>query len=171
MTATASENHAKFLNHLNASIEPVFRVAQWLCSKGHDIYIPGLKRASHPNQWQQFADSGDLFLVRDGNLLRLEVKRLGVNFTGPNDWPFGNRFIVCAKHSFDRADPAPHAYIILSKDMHYAAVSRSCDRNLWKIDRIQDRRYQGISQEFYLSPLSAVRWTPIDPSQQLIPQG
>jgi len=92
---------------------------------------------------------------------RVEVKQLSANFTGAKDWPFGCKFIVCAKHAFDRARPKPYALVILSASGEHAAVVFASDARSWTVETRCDRRYESVTQEFYFSPMELVRFFPM----------
>lgn len=151
-----SENHRRFLRHLEESQGAVWTAAQWLNRIGYRVSVPPTRTAPTQADWKKFADDGDLFIAQ-----RVEVKRLSVSFTGRHDWPFGEDFIVCARHSFDSAPIKPLGYLILSADMGYAAVVRSDTRNQWVIKKRRDSRYVGVEQEFYFAPLACCSFFPI----------
>lgn len=155
-----TDNHQRFLSHLRDSKSPVWVAAYWLNMRGHSVTIPPSSEAESHAHWRAHADRGDLFIDEDQK--RIEVKCLSVNFTSPKDWPFGNNFIVCAKHSFRNASPQPLAYMILSQDWKTAAVADVLDRNLWHVEKRIDRRYQNVSQEFYMAPLDTIKFLSLD---------
>lgn len=146
-------NHDKFLSHLDASSSAVWTVAKMLNGKGYNVSVPAHTRAKTHDEWKQHADGGDIFISQ-----RIEVKQLGIDFTGSTDWPFGSRFIVCAKHAFDRATPRPYAYIILSRAGTHAATVFCSDSESWYVEERADSRYKNVRQEFYFSPIHLVRF-------------
>lgn len=129
--------------------------------RGYNVTIPTSTRAKTHGDWKSHADSGDLFISQ-----RVEVKQLSVNFTSADDWPFGRKFIVCAKHAFDRATPKPYSFIILSASGEYAAVVFATDSRDWTVETRTDRRYENVSQQFYLSPMDKVRFFPMHKPNQ-----
>jgi len=147
-----NENHKRFLSHLRDSTDGVFSVAKWLNRFGYEVVVKPTREAPRHEDWESYADGGDIYITQ-----RIEVKRLGVNFTD-NTWPFGDKFIVCAKHSFDRSVPRPFAYVITSSDQRYAAVVKSETSGQWKVDKRNDSRYEGVSQEFYFAPMDCVHF-------------
>ena len=155
-----NSNHQRFLSHLRASNEAVARVAQWLAEQGRDTLIKGTHYAGDHEEWQSFADGGDLFVLK-----RIEVKRLSVDFSGADNWPFGDKFIVCAKHAFDRAREKPEAFIILSQDMTHCAVVPAATSDFWYEENRTDSRYSGAeaTQTFYFCPLDKVQFRQIGP--------
>lgn len=150
-------NHARFLNHLDASLEAVMHVAQWLVKCGKSVRIAGVRRAPSQESWQEYVDSGDLEISE-----RIEVKRLSREFSDINDWPFGSKFIVCAKHAWDAADIKPKAFVILSKSMKTAAVVKRESADSWYVETRTDSRYDAVTQEFYLCPLDQVEFMEIE---------
>ncbi|MFW5970495.1 MAG: hypothetical protein ACOCQT_00200 [Desulfovermiculus sp.] len=128
-------------------------MARWLHGLGYNVAVNATGRAPRHEDWQDYADSGDLEINQ-----RMEVKRLSVDFTGRQDWPFGSKFLVCARHSFDRAMPKPHAYIILNRTGTHAAIVKKETYPQWYVEKRTDSRYQGVEQEFYLAPLECVQF-------------
>ncbi|MAT51149.1 MAG: hypothetical protein CMK32_08200 [Porticoccaceae bacterium] len=149
------ENHKKFLKHLDSSVDGVLWAAKWLIGKGYDVTLRPASRAPSRKDWKDHADGGDIFIQQ-----RVEVKHLGVSFSGRDDWPFGSKFIVCAKHSFDMANPKPLAYMIVSADKACIAFVKSETSNHWQVETRTDSRYDSVTQEFYLSPLEYVSFVP-----------
>ena len=98
------DNHKKFLSHLDESANAVHYIAKWLLNKGYNVQINAASRANSHEDWKAHVDSGDLFIQQ-----RIEVKHLSCDFSSAETWPFGGKFIVCAKHSWDRAQPKPYA--------------------------------------------------------------
>lgn len=148
-----SPNHQKFLSHLDSSRDAIHRVADWFIAKGMTVRIPGVRRAPDHDQWKDFADGGDLFIEQ-----RIEVKKLSREFTCRRDWPFGEKFLVCAKHAWDRAQPKPYAIVILSSNMGHAAVVKAASRAFWMVEKRKDSRYDGVEQEFFLCPMEHVEF-------------
>jgi hypothetical protein len=125
---------------------------QWLKAQGHPVVVMPERRAPKHEKWQEYSDLGDLYIQQ-----RVEVKRLSKVFSGGKDWPFGKHFMVCSKHSFDRAFPKPYLYIILSKDMRCGGVVHSRTSATWRTDYRWDSRFNS-RQLFYFSPLENVVW-------------
>ena len=146
------ENHQRFLTHLRDSVDGVFFAAKWLHSFGYDVTVKPSTEARTHSEWKQHADGGDIFISQ-----RIEVKKLGCTFS-ESQWPFGEDFIVCAKHSYDRAKPKPYAYLYVSADQGCVAVLKSDTRPSWKVNTRRDSRYQGIEQECYFAPIEMVRF-------------
>lgn len=145
------ENHKKFLKHLDESVMAVEVAAEWLKCRGYDVKINKIKKAPSHSEWKKYADNGDLWIS-----LRVEVKRLSVNFTCKADWPFGKHFIVCAKHSFDNAHPKPYGFIYLNTAMTHLAIVMSYQKNDWYVEERIDSRYDDYKQEFYIIDISKV---------------
>jgi hypothetical protein len=150
-----NKTHEKFIENLTGSMDAVWNVAMWwLQSIGYPVTVNPQSLAPTREQWKEYADQGDLVIQH-----RIEVKQISRAFTSAADWPFGRKFIVCARHSFDRAKPKPYAYIIVSADgLYYASVSVSTAER-WYVETRADVRYgEDYKQEFYLCPLELVKW-------------
>jgi hypothetical protein len=156
---TDHENTLKFHKHLEASEQAVWRAAQWLQSNGRQVLVMPITKTPTHAQWKQHADSGDLYIQQ-----RIEVKRRGVHFTGPHDWPHGDIFFVCAKHSWDRAKPKPHAYMIFNSDMTHVAIVLGESHAKWTVVNKEDSRYKNYRQDFYCLPTKdeAIQWVEVN---------
>ena len=140
----------KFLGHLDESEEAVWFVAQMLSKRGYRVSVPVTTKAETYGEWKGHADNGDLFIEQ-----RVEVKRRGLDFTNKGDWPHPD-FIVCAQHSWDRAEPKPYLYIILSKSGTHAASVFGHSSPSWYVEKRTDSRYENVRQEYYFCPLDEV---------------
>lgn len=153
-------NHQKFLEHLDASDGAVWIVAKLLHKRGYTVEVPAVSRAEKHEDWKDHADSGDLYITNSRLGIvrqRVEVKRLSVNFSSKTDWPFATKFIVCAKHAYDRAIPKPYAYIILASEKKHAACVFSSESTDWYVESRTDARYDPpVTQEFYFAPIDTV---------------
>jgi hypothetical protein len=153
MTDTDHADHLTFLKHLDASHDAVWCAARWLQNKGHHVVVTPTTKSKTHGEWKQHADSGDLYLQQ-----RIEVKKRGIDFTAAGDWPHGDKFIVCSRHSYDLARPKPYAWIILNKAKTHAAIVKAESRTRWVVEKRTDSRYQNYTQEFYFCPLDCVTW-------------
>lgn len=145
-----NEDHEKFLKFLDESRPAVMFVAQWFNKLGYTIGLPPTTKAKTYEEWEEHADSGDLIIN-----MRLEVKQLSADFTGREDWPFKD-FIVCAKHSFDRADPKPYMYVIVNKAMTHAGIVMGSHSGNWTVEERADGRFNGRKQLYYISQVDHV---------------
>ena len=153
--SSESENFERFRKHLAESEHGVQFAAQYLLSLGHDVLIKATHCAPSRDQWKEFADDGDLYIQQ-----RIEVKHLSATF-GKDHWPFGSKFLVCAKHSYDRSKPKPFAYLYFSSDKKCVASVMGTTREHWYVEQRTDKRYENYSQDFYLCPLEYVKFTQI----------
>lgn len=144
-----SENHKRFLFRLDESEHGRLLVAQWMQDEGYTILIPPLRKAPEADQWRDYSDKGDLLVMA-----RIEVKQLGVAFTSRDDWPYRPDFIVCSRGSYERANPKPYAYFILSSTGTHVAMVHGDSKPVWTVGRRYDKEL-GLWQEFYFAPL---RW-------------
>ena len=143
----------RFVKHLSESHEGVISAANWLNSLGYSVTIPPSTVSDSYENRMKHVDNGDLYIN-----MRVEVKTLGITFTSRADWKFGDKFIVCAKHSFDNAKPKPYAYIIQSADLKHIAVVHSTTFKQWYSESRKDSRYEDVTQDFYLCPIDLVRF-------------
>ena len=143
----------RFKNHLEESHNSVWMIADRLAGKGHTVTVNPPNYIKCRENWDDFSDRGDLYIQ-----LRVEVKKLGVDFTNRSNWPFGQKFIVCAKHSFDGANPKPHCYYILNNKKTHAALVMSDTSKSWYTEKRTDRRYEDMTQDFYLCPINLVKF-------------
>ena len=150
---TRQRDFQKFVKHLSESHEGVISAANWLNSLGYSVTIPPSTVSDSYENRMKHVDNGDLYIN-----MRVEVKTLGITFTSRADWKFGDKFIVCAKHSFDNAKPKPYAYIIQSADLKHIAVVHSTTFKQWYSEPRKDSRYEDVTQDFYLCPIDLVRF-------------
>lgn len=150
---TKIRDFQRFVKHLNDSHEGVISAANWLNSLGYSVTIPPSTVSDSYENRMKHVDNGDLYIN-----MRVEVKTLGITFTSRADWKFGDKFIVCAKHSFDNAKPKPYAYIIQSADLKHIAVVHSTTFKQWYSESRKDSRYEDVTQDFYLCPIDLVRF-------------
>lgn len=155
------ENHKKFLDHLDNSTEAVFIVALYLHKKGLDVKIKAVQKANSHKEWKQYKDDGDIFVYKNGKPYRIEVKGLSCDFTSDKDWKFKD-FIVCAKHSYDNAEPVPFSYMMLNKDKTHMAIVKTKTYPSWGVVKRKDSRYKDVTQEFYTCPINNVEWIKIN---------
>jgi hypothetical protein len=141
----------RFRQHLEDSKFGVQVIADWFTMNGYAVRLPPVRVCKNHAEWKAFADDGDLFIES-----RIEVKHLGVDFTCREDWPFGEKFIVCAKHSWDRAQPKPQAYYVLNKQASHLAIVLGRTSNEWFVEERRDSRYDDVEQSFYFCPLDKV---------------
>jgi hypothetical protein len=148
-----NNNHQKFLEHLDNSSDAVFICAKYFYKKGIPVEIQPMTKADKHEDWKDHKDNGDLFIRQ-----RIEVKNVSVDFTCAADWKYKDQFIVCAKHSWDKAHPKPYAYMIVNKSKSHMAIVYGKTKKYWDINYRTDSRYTGVNQEFYFCPIDKVIW-------------
>ena len=152
-------NHQKFLLHLDRSQDALFVVARHLYRQGFSLKLFGLKKAPSAAENYKYRDNGDIYISKDEKFWqRVEVKGLSADFTCKEDWPYKDKFIVCAKHSYDNADPKPFLYYHLNRQKTHAAIIEGRTSVLWSVEKKVDSRYKNVAQHCYLCPLSVIKW-------------
>ena len=157
MSEISDLNHECFLDHLKESEPARWRIARWLVGLGYNVAVKPMRAAPTVEEWRKFADNGDLDVI-----MRVEVKQLTCDFTSREDWPFGDKFIVCSRRSFDEAQPRPYCYIILNNAGTHAAFVLGDSYKTWKVETRTDSRYPRYQQEFYFAPLNKVTFRSIE---------
>jgi hypothetical protein len=137
----------KFMKHLDDSHDSVWQIARWLVSRGNKVTVNSTIKAKSADELKYYTDEGDLYINQ-----RIEVKGLGSDFTCAEDWKFGDNFMVCAKHSYDRANPKPYSYIYLNKARTHIAILKTTTFQHWFVRNIKDKRYDNVVQDFYIVP-------------------
>lgn len=149
-------NSQKFVKHLEASNPTVWKAAQWLQGKGYPVTVnPMSIRPSYEDRLKH-QDDGDLYITQ-----RVEVKHLSAKFTNAADWPFGDKFIVCAKHAFDNAKPNPFAFMLYNKAETHVAIVHGKTHKQWTVEKRVDKRYSDYEQAFYFCPLELIQWVDV----------
>lgn len=154
------ERHKWFLKRLRGSKFPVVRIAAYLTDHGKACLIPPTGYALYYADAKDFSDSGDLFIVRPELIelierVRVEVKGLGYDFTGPEDWPHGNRFFVCKAKAWDSAKTKPAVFFYLNPaGTHFARIFSSSSPSWWR-ESIKEHETK-IVQETLISTLDNV---------------
>jgi len=148
-----SEQHKRFLNRLARSREAVMRVAQWLHFSGLDIEIPSVQFSPTAAESDSYIDVGDIFILTKQ---AIEVKRLGIQFSGSADWPFKEVF-VSNKATVERNRGRVSAYISLSADMNYAAVVNVDTKPHW-YEKQTRASNTGNMESFYACPIRYVKF-------------
>jgi hypothetical protein len=147
------DTHQDFIETLNMSDDAVWEVARVFRELGYTVTRHPSTVAERKEEWKEHSDGGDLFVEQ-----KIEVKRLGVNFTGQSDWPFGRYFIVDSKDSFNRKQPKPYAYVILSNDNNYIAAVFVSTKQFWSVEVRSDKRRGRVDKEYYFCPISMVHF-------------
>jgi hypothetical protein len=156
-----ADQHAKFIERLRGSRRGVFAFAYWLSARGHWIEIPSTEEAPTAADHLDYIDKGDLFAWKAGfgRKLRIEVKTLGITFSGKGDWPFPEVFVDSVA-SVDRTLEEVHAWVSVSNDLAAAVIVKQTTSATWsKTTRLN--RNTGNAETFYAAPLEAVQFSPI----------
>jgi len=122
-----------FRERFDRSHLAVWVAASWHWSSGTSVKIPDVSQVG--------PDNGDLF-IQPGHgrrWRRVEVKHLRHDWTGRRDFPFP-KVLVCATHSWDRAEPKPIEYLIFNRVLTGAIRISATTRQHWWREEIHDRR-------------------------------
>lgn len=90
--------------------------------------------------------------------MRVEVKHLNHDFTCHSDWPFGEKFIVCACHTWDSSKPKPFIFIYLNKAMTHVAVVLGSSHARWYIEENEPGQYDGVKHKCYYASMDDVEF-------------
>ena len=159
MSDKSEDTHEIFLARLRESHRAVWFVAHALWKRGLIVRLHPATEAARFQDWKKHSDEGDLYISTDTiSWSRVEVKRLSVEFSCQDDWPFNEDFIVDSRSTFDGKDPVPWAYLVLNKSMtHYGRVNVEETKPTWKIEERCDR-WTDLVREYYLCPIGGVRF-------------
>lgn len=150
-------DHDRFISHLSVSYDAVWAAARWLSNLGYSVNISPSVVKDVGDDFIRGIDNGDLYISQ-----RVEVKHRSLDFTGAHDWPFGDKIIVCAKHSFDLACPKPYLYLMLNRDKTHIAIIKSETSNFWTVEKVKDKRYENVKQECYFCHLKYVKFRKLE---------
>jgi hypothetical protein len=154
-------NLSDFESRFRASRPAEIVVATYLLNIGHTVSLP--KRALRPTQAEarKYTDNGDIYASGK----RIEVKHIKHDFQY-QAWPF-ETLAICAKKSFDAADPRPDYYYIVNKSMTVAAlVDVATTRPEWLIRRLPDRQ-RGYDYDVYALMPEYLGWRYLDFEEKL----
>ena len=156
-----TDTHTEFLRRLDRSHTGVYCLSRHIQKKGFWVNLPPYRVSPSQDKSDDYTDNGDMFV--DG--CRLEVKTLGVKFgLSANDWPYGDKFIICSVSSFEKAqlcEQKPAFYFILSACYKCMAQVSVASKKHWYTEMVHDSRYE-FPYEAYHAPLKIVRWKKIE---------
>lgn len=118
-------------------------------------YIHPSTHPDHPGK-----DEGDIIISMFGDLKRVEVKNVGVMFTGWHDWPFKDAIVDCKKAFDDHEEESQFplaGYVFVNTKRTHCGVITPRSRKAWFVDR---RHWKGDDgkvmpkKPFYVCPLS-----------------
>jgi len=153
------ENHEAFIKRLENSSAAVFRVAEWIYAQGWSVKIPAIRYAPYGSNPLDYVDDGDIYMQRDGDWERIDVKHLTTDFTDITDWPY-NKTIVSSQIPVDRANPPSKAYIIVNKAITHAAIVWRATRKHWYVEELYATNYKR-NENFYICPNEYVEFRKI----------
>lgn len=154
---TSSDFEARFRAARNAEMV----VALYLLARGHTVTLPKRRMAKDFADRKEFADKGDVYASGK----RIEVKHIKHDFEYQS-WPFKTA-AICAKASFDAADPRPDYYYIVNASLTVAAlVDVRITFPDWIVERIEDRE-RGYDYEVYAVEPEYLGWRVLDWDEKL----
>ena len=158
MTLTPpSDFEARFRASRSAEIV----VATYLLNRGHTVTLPKRQMAKSFADRKGYADKGDVYASGK----RIEVKHKKDDFEYQT-WPFPTA-AICAKKSFDAADPRPDYYYLVNASMTVAAlVDVKTTFPDWKVERIVDTA-RGYDYEVYAVEPEYLGWRILDWDEKL----
>ena len=127
-------------------------VAVWLLSRGNEVRVPQKTLRSDWSERLNHSDEGDLYV----NGKRCEVKGLRTKFEFQK-WPFPYA-LIANKFTYDRMDPKPDVYFIVSADHSCTAVvDVRKTRDAWRVI-VQKDHERGETYEAYAMDPSLLQW-------------
>lgn len=113
----------------------VFRVALWFNFQGFGTDIPEPRFAPSLADCADYLDNGDLFLHRQQEHMRVEVKhRPDMHFTGAADYPFPTVYFS-SPDAVERHGDDVDAYFCVNAAMTHAVVIERSTRKHWHLTR------------------------------------
>ena len=152
--ATLEQVDPNFPEDLEESKAAVWRAARWLSDRGNHVTVRHTRLREKIEERGEFRALGDLDILQ-----RVEVKGRGLDFTSLEDFPFPT-IIVCTVHSWDRAEPKPHAYLMVNREMTHLGVVLGSTSKHWKQRTVFDRR-RGREIANYECPIEFVDFLPM----------
>lgn len=139
-------DYERFKEAVPQSWRAVFRLAEFLQSRGMTVQIPAMALcASFEDRNGGYGDAFDLSV-----LTHYEVKQHDFGFTCAADYPYRN-IIVDRKAKIDGLKVRVSAYWQLNKSMTHALVIRQSSRDKWFPETLRDS-VKGFSYNAYMCP-------------------
>ena len=136
-------------------------MATYLLNLGHTVTLPKRRMAKDFADRKDYADKGDVYASGK----RIEVKHIKHDFQY-EAWPFETA-AICAKKSFDAADPRPDYYYLVNQSMTVAAlVDVKTTFPDWFVQRQADP-VRGYDYDVYAVTPEYLGWRYIDFEERL----
>jgi len=136
---------------------------RWLRSRGEQVILmPRDKPFGSNSRGETDCSEGPEQKVADltASVLRpIEVKRRGVEFSGPASFPYST-FYVNEKYKHDQEQPL--YYLVFSQSLRSCAIVDSRTEPDWKTTQKRDA-HRGRSATFYTAPLELCHFTSVPP--------
>jgi hypothetical protein len=143
-----------FKADIKESERAVWLVARWLHSLGKHVTVRALEVRPTVEEIEDYGDHGDLEVI-----LRYEVKRRSLAFTGAADFPFPS-VIVDSVRKWDKAHPKPHLYVIVNTAGTVAAIVEGGTAPKWETETLPIRNRP---IPVYVCPIAYVKFCAIPP--------
>lgn len=152
-----SDFEARFRAARNAEMV----VALYLLARGHTVTLPKRRLRADFADRKEFADHGDVYASGK----RIEVKHIKHDFEY-QAWPFETA-AICAKKSFDAADPRPDYYYIVNASLTVAAlIDVKTTFADWLVRKITDKE-RGYNYDVYAVTPEYLGWRYLDFEERL----
>jgi hypothetical protein len=130
--------HSEFQESVVNSEPSVLFVAEWLCSRNNLVNVLPHTIAPTRDKWAEHSDSGDMLIATPKGLsLAGEVKAIRHEFDH-HRYPYPNRVFIDSVEKYDRKNPEPDVYFILSADWAAVASIQCKTKPTWWSERIPD---------------------------------
>lgn len=147
----------RFQLKLLGSSASIWCTAYWLWNRGNDVTVNRMPIAPDYQHVLEYTDIGDLIVSNKWGRYLVEVKEISRPFTGLEDWPYPDKFIVDRKVQFDKKSPKPRFYIVVDNTLSYCGmVDVKKTREFWYLADVTATGYG--TQPYYHCPIEHVVW-------------
>jgi hypothetical protein len=155
------KNQDEFIKDWIESHGTVSKVCAWLRRIGVEAFLrPPSLRPTEAERWE-FSDDGDIAIVEDCQIKRVEVKTRNLEFSTRETYPYPTVFIDETYH-VDRLDHIPLlAYVIVSRDRMHCCVIPAHTKDQWGKVTVHDAS-QGRDCTNYAADPDLCDWRRLD---------
>lgn len=128
-------------------------VADHIQSQGFEVHIPEIIVRDKIENRHRYADNGDLFYWKAGdiNRRRVEVKHHESYirpFNSLESFPF-DYALIGRQHLIDRNFDKVHRYVIVSSDHKYGILIKPESRHAWFLQTMKKKNWGTIETDYY----------------------